>query len=152
MRYLDQLATAAAMPSFDEQMRLAEESLVGVEDDGQVPGKVGVHPRPTASIAYAMPAVGPERERVGRPPMGVKWVTVFPANSRVGLPTVGSLVILNDPVTLQPTDIMNGSATTPARTAAISGVVIRLYGQILGPTPVVALVGAGVQGWSHLAM
>ena len=152
MRYLDLSATVAAMPSFEEQLRLAEESLVGVESGGQVPGKIAVHPRPPDSIAYAMPAIGPPRNPAEHPPMGVKWVTVFPANSGRGLPTVDSLVILNDPLTLEPTDIMNGAAITAARTAAVSGVIIRQFGQSLGPTPGVALVGAGVQGRSHLEM
>ncbi len=152
MRYLDLDATIAAMPPLAEQVRLAEVALIGVEEGGQVPGKMAVHPRSASSIAYAMPAAYAGRDQQGPTAIGVKWVTVFPANGGVGLPTVDSLMIMNDPATLEPTEIMNGGAITAARTAAVSGVIIRHFAPELAAPPIVAVVGAGVQGRSHLPM
>jgi ornithine cyclodeaminase/alanine dehydrogenase-like protein (mu-crystallin family) len=153
MQYLDAVAVSVAMPPLDEQLRLAERALLAVDVDGEVPGKVSVHPGADSSIAYAMPAS--LRSSDGRPDsaVGMKWVTIFPGNSARGLPTVNSVILLNDPETLAPAAVMDGSAITAARTAAVSGVAVaRLAPACAGRPLRIALIGAGVQGRSHVPM
>jgi ornithine cyclodeaminase/alanine dehydrogenase-like protein (mu-crystallin family) len=107
----------------------------------EMPPKIGVHPRPGA-LVHAMPAWLREGDLVG-----LKWVAAFPDNKRLGLPAINGLVVLNDAETGLPTWIMEAGRITAVRTAAVSGVAIRLY------TPdarQVALLGAGVQARSHL--
>jgi ornithine cyclodeaminase/alanine dehydrogenase-like protein (mu-crystallin family) len=79
--------------------------------------------------------------------VGLKWVAAFPDNRRHGLAAINGLVVLNDAETGVPTWIMDAARITAVRTAAVSGVALRL----LMPRDVetVALVGAGVQGQAH---
>jgi ornithine cyclodeaminase/alanine dehydrogenase-like protein (mu-crystallin family) len=58
------------------------------------------------------------------------------------------LVILNDPATGLPTWIMDAARITAVRTAAVSGVAIRLLRP--GGFERVAILGAGIQARSHL--
>jgi len=98
-----------------------------------------------------MPAYGSGLDAEGQT-LGVKWVTGYPTNSRVGLPTINSLIVLNDPTSLNPIAVLDGSRVTASRTACITAVCVRhLAPDFRGQTPVVAIIGAGVQGHAHLA-
>ena len=52
----------------------------------------------------------------------------------------------------QPRAVLDAGPITAARTAAITGVAIRTWGPVDARRPTVALVGAGVQGESHVAI
>lgn len=149
--YLDATAVRAAMPSLDDQFSIADRALRGVASGAQVPGKRTVHPEPEASFAYAMAAYDPGLGR-GREALGVKWVTGYPTNSKMGLPTINSLVVLNDPDSLRPIAILDGTQITAARTAAVSAVCIRQLAIATGRPVSTAILGAGVQGHAHLAV
>jgi ornithine cyclodeaminase/alanine dehydrogenase-like protein (mu-crystallin family) len=87
--------------------------------------------------------------------VGAKWITGFPANPGLGLPTYHALVLLNDPVTGEPLAVMDAATITAQRTAAISGAAIRHFlagvGAAGGARPVsVAILGAGAQARSHV--
>jgi ornithine cyclodeaminase/alanine dehydrogenase-like protein (mu-crystallin family) len=83
--------------------------------------------------------------------LGMKWVLGFPTNNALGLPAIHALVLLDDARTGIPTAILDGGPITAERTAAVSGVALRTFAPETGDrAPVVALVGAGVQGRSHL--
>ena len=59
--------------------------------------------------------------------------------------------MLNDPQTGFPTAILDGGPITAARTAAVSGVAIRRFAPRRRSDALrAALIGAGVQGRSHL--
>lgn len=74
-----------------------------------------------------------------------------PLNGRLGLPAIHALVLLNDPITGVPTAILDGGPITAQRTAAVSGVAIRRFApRVEGRPPRVTLIGAGVQGHSHV--
>lgn len=149
MLYLDRATTTAALPPLDEQLGLAERALLAVGGESQVPGKASVQPRPLSSVAYAMPAYVVDGQAPS-PALGMKWVTVVPENSSHGLPSVNSLIILNDPETLAPAAVMDGSAITASRTAAVSGVVVGRLTPAVGERPLrVSILGAGVQARSH---
>ena len=81
----------------------------------------------------------------------MKWVAGFPGNRALGLPAIHGLVLLNDPRTGVPAAILDAGPITAERTAAVSGVAIaRFAPRVAGRAPRAGLIGAGVQGRSHL--
>ena len=142
------------MPGLDERLALAELTLTALVAGAELPPKIGVHPRPTGSFVHAMPAHLRGGDAAGRDDLlGMKWVAGFPANNDFGLPAINAVVILNDPATGQPSAILDGGPITALRTAAVSGVAIRHLAPVVTDRPPRAgLIGAGVQGHSHLAV
>ncbi len=152
LRYLTAADVVAAMPSLPERLELAEASLRGLATDAELPAKIGVHPRPASSFAHAMPALMPGPSANGAADrLGMKWVSGNPANNAAGLAGIYGLLLLNDPVTTAPIAILDAGPITAHRTAAVSGVAIRAFAPLHTRTPRAALIGAGVQGRSHLA-
>jgi len=151
LRYYAAEVVAAAMPGLDDRLALAERTLTALVADAELPPKVGIHPRPQDSFVHAMPAYlrGSEQDG-GEDLVGMKWVAGFATNNGRGLPAIHALVILNDPATGLPTAILDGGSITAARTAAVSGVAIRRFGPVIHRPPRATLIGAGVQGRSHL--
>ena len=121
--------------------------------DADLPPKIGVHPRPEGSFAHAMPAYLRGTAVDGSDDLlGMKWIAGFPANRSRGLPALHGLVLLVDAATGVPSAILDAGPITAERTAAISGVAIaRFAPHVGGRAPRVALIGAGIQGHSHLA-
>jgi ornithine cyclodeaminase/alanine dehydrogenase-like protein (mu-crystallin family) len=78
-----------------------------------------------------------------------KLVSFCPGNKATGLPSIYGTVVLNDTKTGEPLAIMDGSAITAMRTAAVSAVGIRH----LSPTDShsLGIIGTGTQGiWQAL--
>ena len=154
LRYYSAPTVVAAMPGIDARLALAERTLTALVSDAELPPKIGIHPRPAESFVHAMPAYLRGREPDGREDLvGMKWVAGFGSNNELGLPAIHALVVLNDPATGEPSAILDGGPITAARTAAVSGVAIRRFGPVTDrpPRPPRAtLIGAGVQGRSHL--
>jgi len=140
------------MPSIPDRLALAERTLVALAtpDGAELPPKLAIHPRPAASFIHAMPAIYRGATLAGDL-VGMKWVAGFATNTALGLPGISAIVVLNDPETGIPTAILDGGPITAQRTAAVSGVAIRRFGPSTGGrTPRAAVIGAGVQGHSHL--
>ena len=161
IRYLSAADVQTAMPPVAERIALAERTMAALVADAELPPKIGVHPRPTGSFAHAMPAaLRPARdEGTTGDLLGIKWVAGFPENRASGLPAIHAIVILSDPGTGRPRAILDGGPITAERTAAVSGVAIARFGPTSGagtggsPVPArVTIIGAGVQGHSHLAV
>ncbi|MEX1173444.1 MAG: hypothetical protein WEG56_12635 [Chloroflexota bacterium] len=154
--YLSGADVVRAMPSIDEGLELAERAMTALVADAELPAKIGVHPRPDGSFAHAMPASLRPR-RVGATTaddlLGMKWVLGFPANRELGAAPINALVVINDPGTGLPMAILDGAPITARRTAAVSGVVVRRFAPTVTGRPLrAAVVGAGVQGRSHVEM
>ena len=84
----------------------------------------------------------------GEAGVGVKLVTLTPANPARGLPFIHASYVLFDAETQAPEAVLDGSALTALRTAAVSGLATRFLsrqdaGRLL-------VFGAGVQARSHL--
>ena len=151
LRFFSAADVAAAMPDLDSRLALAERTLTALVGDADLPPKIAIHPRPDGSFVHAMPAYLRGRDGAGRDDLvGMKWVAGFPTNNTLGLPAIHALVVLNDPSTGIPMAILDGGPITAARTAAVSGVAIRQFAPPLNRLPRAALIGAGVQGQSHL--
>jgi ornithine cyclodeaminase/alanine dehydrogenase-like protein (mu-crystallin family) len=81
------------------------------------------------------------------PYYGLKEVCVFPENPKRGLDTHLGAVILHSGDTGQPLAVMNASAITAIRTAAVSAVATKLLAR--PDAAVLAILGTGVQAKSH---
>jgi thiomorpholine-carboxylate dehydrogenase len=88
-----------------------------------------------------MPAVTPTE-------MGLKLVSFYPGNAGTDVPTHLGLIILSRPDTGEPLAVMDGRLITEMRTAAVSAAVTRKIAS--RDTPVLALLGSGVQASAHL--
>jgi ornithine cyclodeaminase/alanine dehydrogenase-like protein (mu-crystallin family) len=160
IRYLSAADVMAAMPPVAERLDLAERTMTALVADAELPPKIGVHPRPAGSFAHAMPASlrpGASDGSTDRDLLGIKWVTGFADNRAAGLPAIHAVIVLSDPGTGTPRAILDGGPITAERTAAVSGVAMARFGPVAAAlagaadhAARVAIVGAGVQGRSHL--
>ena len=154
LRYLSADDVRAAMPPLDERLALAELTLTALATLGgaELPPKIAVHPRPEGSFAHAMPA-HLRGASATDDLLGIKWIAGFGTNGARGLPTLHGLVVLNDAATGVPTAVLDAGPITAERTAAVSGVAIRHFAPpVAGRAARAALIGAGVQGRSHLVV
>jgi len=152
LRWLSAADVEAAMPGIPERLALAERTLVALAkpDGAELPPKLAIHPRPAASFIHAMPAIY-RGASVEGDLVGMKWVAGFATNTAQGLPGISATVIMNDPGTGFPVAILDGGPITAQRTAAVSGVALSRFKPIVaGRALRAALIGAGVQGHSHL--
>lgn len=150
--YLSADDVRAAMPDLAERLRLAERTMTALVRDAELPPKIAVHPRPDGSFAHVMPAHLRGADPAGGDDLlGMKWIAGFPTNRQRSLPALHGLVLLVDPLSGVPRAILDAGPITAERTAAISGVAIARFAPSVVDRPVrVALVGAGVQGRSHV--
>jgi ornithine cyclodeaminase len=79
---------------------------------------------------------------------GLKSICIMPGNPARGLDAHQGTVTLFDGETGQPAAILNASAITEVRTAAVTAVATRLLARADART--LAILGAGVQGRAHL--
>jgi len=151
------------MPPLAERLDLAELTMLALGTSAEMPPKIGVGPRQPGSLAHAMPALLRGDAADGSADLiGAKWITGFPANPDLGLPTYHALVLLNDATTGEPVAVLDGGSITAQRTAAVSGVVLRhlwsggaggrgagrgAAGRVAARA---AILGAGAQARSHL--
>jgi ornithine cyclodeaminase len=84
----------------------------------------------------------------GQAGLGVKLLSLTPANPERGLPFIHASYVLFDAETQAPAAVLDGSALTALRTAAVSGLATRFMSRQDAHRLVV--FGAGVQARSHL--
>ena len=77
--------------------------------------------------------------------IGTKILSIFPENSKLGLPSIDGIVLLNDYTTGAPLAVMDGQSVTAWRTGAVGGVGIRHLSRKDCHT--VGIIGAGMQGF-----
>ena len=154
LRYLSASDVVAAMPPLPERLELAERTMTALVRDAELPPKIAVHPRPDGSFVHAMPAHLRGAAPDGADDLvGMKWVAGFGTNNDLGIPAINAVVILNDAGTGLPAAVLDGGPITAQRTAAVSGVAIRRFApRVEGRAPRAGLIGAGVQGHSHVAV
>lgn len=80
--------------------------------------------------------------------VGVKVTSVAPGNPELGLPRVQAVYVLFDAATLTPRALVDGTALTTLRTAAVSALAVRALAR---PDATSLLVfGSGPQAWGHV--
>ncbi len=84
----------------------------------------------------------------GSPLFSLKEIVISPDNSARGMDPHQGAVMLHDGTTGELRALLNASAVTEIRTAAVSAVATRLLAR--PESHVVAVLGAGVQGRSHI--
>src|SRR5256712_9133474 len=135
----DDVRASLDMPSCIEAMRGA---LLGLHrGELSMPLRSLVRP-PGSALLGLMPAHGG-----ARPLFSLKEIVFAPANSARGLDTHQGAVLLHDGVDGRLIAILNASAITEIRTAAVSGLASTLLARRNARR--VAILGSGVQGRSH---
>ena len=111
------------------------------EGEAVMPPKLTLHGAGGA-FSQAMAAALPQA-------LGVKWVTIFPANAAAGLSVVNGLVIASDPATGLPVAVMDAGVVTAWRTGASVAVAARLLARrdVTG----IGVLGCGTQARSSVA-
>jgi ornithine cyclodeaminase len=84
----------------------------------------------------------------GNPAYALKEVCIFPDNPKRGLDAHQGAVLLHSAEDGRVLAVMNASAITAIRTAAVSGLATRLLAR--GDATELAIVGTGVQARAHL--
>src|SRR5437667_7322173 len=102
---------------------------------------ISVDVAPATGFLGLMPALTPDG-------LGLKAVTFYPSNARLGIPTHMATVFLVDPKTVRPLGIMDGRLITGMRTAAVSAAATRLLAS--PDAKILAILGSGVQARSHI--
>lgn len=135
--YIDGATLASALAVAE-----AVDELEAAFRDGLPAGPVrAVHDMRDAASLLVMPAW----DHRG---VGVKLVTVSGDNAVRGLPSVQAVVVLFSAEDLRPLAVLDGTALTALRTAAVSGVATRWLAR--EDACRLVLFGAGVQASAHL--
>lgn len=109
------------------------------------PLRMIVQPPGAAGVIAMMPAYRSGADSV----FGLKAICVFPGNAAVGKDAHQGGVLLFSGETGEPLAMMNASAITEIRTAAVSALATRVLAR--EDAGDLAIIGAGVQARSHLA-
>jgi ornithine cyclodeaminase/alanine dehydrogenase len=137
----DVVATGLGMREIIDELEVAFQE----KGEGRVemPPKPGIHPGGGDNFIHAMPAYIPALKSAG-----MKWVSGFPENERMGLPYISGLLILNDPDTGMPISVMDCIWITAMRTGAATAVSAKYLAR---PDSLsVGVLGCGVQGRSNV--
>jgi ornithine cyclodeaminase/alanine dehydrogenase len=108
----------------------------------EMPPKPGIHTLPNAFI-HAMPAYIPSMKSAG-----IKWVSGYPENQKMGLPYISGLLILNDVETGFPYAVMDCTWITAYRTAAATALSAKYLAR--PDSEVAGILACGVQGRTNL--
>jgi ornithine cyclodeaminase/alanine dehydrogenase-like protein (mu-crystallin family) len=128
-----------------ECIDLMAQALLGLaRGEAHQPLRMIVRPAGAAGLLALMPAY----QGGAKPAFGLKVVGVFPKNVEKGKDAHQGGVMLYDGETGELKALMNASAVTAIRTAAVSGVATRLLAR--KDAGDLAILGAGVQARSHL--
>lgn len=130
------------MPACIEVMA---EALAGLQRGEWTQPLRSVYPPPNA---HGIMAWMPAHQSGEQPIFGMKVLCVMPGNPARGLDGHQGAVLLMDGMTGEPRAMINASAITAIRTAAVSGVATRALARPEAQT--LAIIGAGVQARWHL--
>jgi alanine dehydrogenase len=141
-----------------EVLVLSEADVTGLLDVEELLGALADAFRTLSAGRASVPprvAARAERGLLGAMPvdlpgvaLGAKLVAVFPGNHALGRPSHQALIALFDEADGTPVAVMDGARITALRTGAAAAVAA---GTLARPdAAVLAILGAGVQGHSHL--
>ena len=130
--------------------RLRMEELIPVMEKALIEFSAGKVTQPVRSVITVDPPGGffgmmPARTPEG---LGIKLVTFYPTNAKLGIPTHMATIFLIDPETGAPLAAMDGTLITEMRTAAVSAAATKLLAS--PDAKILAILGSGVQAHSHV--
>jgi ornithine cyclodeaminase/alanine dehydrogenase-like protein (mu-crystallin family) len=114
----------------------------------QQPPRTITRPRGAAGLIRLMPSYLAAGDAGRDSAYGLKAICVTPANPAAGLDTHQGVVLLSSGQTGEPLALLNASAVTEIRTAAVSVVATELLAR--PEATVLAVIGAGVQARAHI--
>jgi ornithine cyclodeaminase len=112
------------------------------QGEAHQPLRMVIRPQGAAGIMGLMPAYQAPSG------YGLKAVCVFPGNPAAGLDQHQGIVLLSSPQTGEPLAVLNASAVTEIRTAAVSAVATQVLAR--PDATELAVIGAGVQARAHV--
>jgi ornithine cyclodeaminase/alanine dehydrogenase-like protein (mu-crystallin family) len=119
------------------------------------PLRTVIRPEGAGGLMALMPCYLPAGERAAGAPTapgpggyGLKAICIVPGNPARGLDAHQGVVLLSSPETGEPLAVVNASAVTEIRTAAVSAVATALLAR--ADATELAIIGTGVQARSHL--
>jgi alanine dehydrogenase len=127
-----------------ELVPLMQRTLAAFSAGGAVqPVRTVVPVRDHGGFLGVMPAYVTDQDA-----LGLKAVLLYPGNSSRGLPTHLATILLLEPETGVLLSVMDGRLVTEMRTGAVSAAATARLAR--PDAHVLALLGSGVQAWSHL--
>jgi len=141
---LSETEVEALLP-MPECISVMEEALLALaRDEAQQPLRTIFKPAEVKGVMAMMPAF-----RDGQSPLfGLKAICVFPGNAAIGKDAHQGGVLLFDGSDGELLALVNASAITAIRTAAVSGLATRVLAR--EDATELAIIGAGVQARTHL--
>jgi ornithine cyclodeaminase len=136
----------AELLTFPECIEVMAEALMAMAR-GEVHNPLRSIMRPEGASGFL--GLMPAYRGGDKPAFGLKEICLFPGNPARGLDTHLGGVLLHSGETGELLAVMNASAITAIRTAAVSALATRLLAR--EDAKVHAIIGAGVQARSHLA-
>jgi ornithine cyclodeaminase/alanine dehydrogenase len=133
----------AALPMRDAIGAVEEGFKMMARGKAVVPQRVPLNIEEYSGVMFYMPAY-----IKGKDALVIKEVSVYPENSRRGLPTIQGTVLLNDPRSGRLLAIMDGAVLTAIRTGAATGVATRHLARV--DVAAATIFGAGAQARTQL--
>ena len=134
----DHDAVLAAVSPADAIARTREAFLRHRAGDWVMPSKVYLDSPPYGDFR-AMPARGDGLAML-------KWISSFPGNPELGLPTVMGVVVLSDAQTSAPLALLDARSVTALRTGAVAAVAARALAATEPQDATCGIVGCGLHG------
>lgn len=139
-----------ALLGYRECAGAMREALIALQTgQAQMPLRTVIRPEGAPGLVALMPSY---RRGAGgdgaAAAYGLKAICITPANPAAGLDTHQGVVLVSNGTTGEPLALMNASALTEIRTAAVSVVATELLAR--PEADVLAVIGTGVQGRSHV--
>lgn len=129
-------AVLAAVPPAEAIAATREAFVHHHRGEWTMPAKVYLD-APPAGDFRAMPALGDGLAML-------KWISSFPGNPALGLPTVMGVIVLSDAATSAPVALLDAASVTALRTGAVAAVAARALAAPGART--VGVLGCGVHG------
>jgi ornithine cyclodeaminase/alanine dehydrogenase-like protein (mu-crystallin family) len=138
----------AALAPAECELAMAEVLAARARGEAYMPLRSVMRPPGASGFMGLMPAYAASASTGGPGSFGLKAICLIPSNPKRGLDTHQGTVTLFDGETGVPTAILNASAVTEIRTAAVTAVATRELSR--KDSRVLAILGAGVQAGAHL--
>ena len=143
MLILDQKTVQRLLPMHECIDVMAATLATLARGDAVLPLRTVVRIPNSRDFFAVMPAVMAEPKAIG-----AKIITVYPGNHGTNFDSHQGAVLLFDPINGSLAALLDATAVTTIRTAAVSGLATRLLAR--PDATELAILGAGVQGHSHL--